>query len=120
MTGFIRCPDRHRRGSVVAGVASLDLNRLTPHVREFVETLTGRHGERLDDWMSDIQNSGAPFLRSFTNGLCNDLGALTAGLTLDHNSGAVEGTGSSAKTIKRGMCGRAKFELLSKRILNPA
>ena len=89
-------------------------------VREFAEMLTQRHGERLDDWMRDVQDNGAPALRSFANGLRNDLDAVTAGLTLDYSSGAVEGTVNRIKMLKRQMFGRAKFDLLRKRILNPA
>lgn len=69
---------------------------------------------------NDVQDNGAPALRSFANGLRNDLDAVTAGLTLPYSSGAVEGTVNRIKTIKRQMYGRARFDLLRKRILNPA
>jgi len=88
-------------------------------VREFAEMLTQRQGERLGDWMRDVQDNGAPALRSFANGLRNDLDAVTAGLTLDYSSGAVEGTVNRIKMLKRQMFGRAKFDLLRKRILHP-
>ena len=52
-------------------------------VREFAEMLTQRQGQRLGDWMRDVQDNGTPALRSFANGLRNDLDAVTAGLTLD-------------------------------------
>ena len=89
-------------------------------VREFAQMLTARHPERLPNWMSDVQDNGAPALRSFANGLRSDLDAVTAGLTLPYSSGAVEGTVNRIKTIKRQMYGRARFDLLRKRILNPA
>jgi transposase len=90
------------------------------HVKEFAEMLTQRRGDRLRNWMGDVKTTGAPALRSFANGLGNDLDAVTAGLTLDYSSGAVEGTVNRIKMIKRQMYGRAKFDLLRKRILNPA
>ena len=40
-----------------------------------------------------------------------------AGLTLDYNSGAVEGTVNRIKQLKMAMYGRAKPDLLRKRIL---
>jgi len=89
-------------------------------VRGFAEMLTERHRDRLPGWMNDVQDNGAPALRSFANGLRNDLDAVTAGLTLPYCSGAVEGTVNRIKTIKRQMYGRARFDLLRKRILNPA
>ena len=58
--------------------------------------------------------------RSFAAGLRNDLDAVTAGLTTHYSSGAVEGTVNRIKMIKRQMFGRAKFDLLRKRILDLA
>lgn len=89
------------------------------HVGEFAQMLTGRHGDRLADWIADVVSTDAAPLRSFANGLGRDLDAVTAGLTLDYNSGAVEGTVNRIKTIKRQMYGRASFDLLRKRILHP-
>jgi transposase len=80
-------------------------------VKDFVEILTGRPGNRLRTWMGDVETTGAPPLRSFAHGLGNDLDALTAGLTLDCSSGAVEGTVNPIKMIKRQIYGRAKFDL---------
>lgn len=89
-------------------------------VQVFAEMLTGRHGERLEEWMRDVEDAGAPALRSFVAGVRTDLAAVTAGLTLNYSSGPVEGTVNRIKMIKRQMFGRAKFDLLRKRILNPA
>ena len=72
-------------------------------ISEFAEMLTERRGERLGDWMHDIDSNGAPALRSFAKGLRNDLDAVTAGLTLNYSSGAVEGTVNRIKTIN-GKC----------------
>jgi transposase len=89
-------------------------------VRDFAEMLTARHGERLGEWIRDVDANGSPALRSFATGLRVDFDAVTAGLTLDYSSGAVEGTVNRIKMIKRQMFGRARFDLLRKRILNPA
>ena len=90
------------------------------HVSEFAQILTGLHGDQLAGWISDVEATDAPTLRSFAHGLRNDLDAVTNGLTLGYSSGAVEGTVNRIKTIKRQMYGRAKFDLLRTRILNPA
>lgn len=65
-------------------------------------------------WLHDVQTTGTPALRSFAAGLRNDLDAVTT----DYSSGAVEGTVNRIKMIKRQMYGRAKFDLLRKRVLN--
>jgi transposase len=89
-------------------------------VHGFARLLTQRQRRRLGDWLQQVDTNGAPALRSFACGLRHDLDAVTAGLTTDYSSGAVEGTVNRIKTIKRQMYGRAKFDLLRKRILNPA
>jgi transposase len=43
--------------------------------------------------------------------------AVTAGLTLPHSSGPVEGNVNRIKMLKRQMYGRAGFDLLRKRVL---
>jgi transposase len=60
---------------------------------------------------------GLPGLHSFTTGLRRDHPAVVNGLTLPSSSGAGEGTGNQIKAIKRQMYGRAKFDLLRKRVL---
>ena len=42
-------------------------------------------------WMGAV-DAALPVLRSFTAGLRRDLDAVVAGLTLEYNSGAVEGS----------------------------
>jgi transposase len=87
------------------------------HVTEFAEMMTGRHGDRLDTWIGKVDADDLPNLHSFTTGLKRDHAAVLNGLTLPHSSGAVEGNVNRIKMIKRQMFGRAKFDLLRKRIL---
>jgi len=51
--------------------------------------------------------------------LQRDLAAVINGLTLPWSSGAVEGHVNRVKMLKRQMYGRAKFDLLRRRILQP-
>jgi transposase len=93
------------------------LDALAGHVTSFAQMMTGRHGERLDAWIAAVDADGQPDLHSFTAGLERDHDAVRNGLTLPHSSGAVEGQVNRIKMIKRQMDGRAKFDLLRKRIL---
>ncbi len=93
------------------------LDALAGHVTEFAKILTGLHGERLDDWIQAIDADDLPAMHSFTAGLKHDHTAVVNGLTMTHNSGAVEGNVNRVKMIKRQMYGRAKFDLLRKRVL---
>jgi transposase len=57
-----------------------------------------------------------PHLNSFAAGLPRDRTAVLNGLTAHYSSAPVEGTVNRIKMIKR-LYGRAKFDLLRKRIL---
>jgi transposase len=86
-------------------------------VRSFAVMLTSLHGFRLGEWIAAAQQAELPGVTGFANGLTSDLDAVTAGLTLPHSSGPVEGNVNRIKMIKRQMYGRASFDLLRKRVL---
>jgi transposase len=93
------------------------LETTATHVATFAEMLTGRHGERLNAWMAAVDEDDLPHLHRFVTGLRRDYQAVRNGLTLSHSSGTVEGNVNRIKMIKRQMYGRAKFDLLRKRVL---
>ena len=93
------------------------LDALAGHVAAFAHILTGRHGDRLDDWIAAVDANDLPALHSFTHGLRLDLDAVRNGLTLPWSSGKVEGNVNRLKMLKRQMYGRAGFPLLRKRVL---
>ena len=86
-------------------------------VRDFADMLCHRHGEHLEAWAAQAENSPVSELRGFAKGLRKDWAAVTAGLTLPYSSGPVEGHVNRIKMIKRQMYGRAKPDLLRKRVL---
>jgi len=100
---------RHRCPEVDAAVR---------HVAGFARMIKDLSGDEamLSKWMGAV-DADLPALRSFTAGLRRDLTAVVAGLTLDYNSGAVEGTVNRVKQLKAAMYGRAKPDLLRKLIL---
>ena len=86
-------------------------------VRDFADMLCNRRGERLEAWAARAEASPVSELRGFSKGLRKDWAAVTAGLTVSYSSGAVEGHVNRIKMIKRQMYGRAKPDLLRKRVL---
>jgi transposase len=107
--------ERGRLNEILARSSALE--RLAYHVTSFAEMMTGLHGERLDAWIAAVEADDFPQLHSFTAGLTRDYAAVVNGLTMEHNSGAVEGAVSRVKSIKGSMYGRAKFDLLRKKVL---
>ncbi|MFD0574931.1 ISL3 family transposase [Dactylosporangium darangshiense] len=86
-------------------------------VSDFAGMLRHRQGQHLDTWISHAQHSGIAALAGFAAGLVKDYEAVRNGLTLDWNSGAVEGNVCRLKAIKRAMFGRANFDLLRRRVI---
>lgn len=79
--------------------------------------MTGRHGDRLEDWITAAERDTLTPLASFAKNLCRDYEAVHNGLTLAYSSGAVEGTINRLKMLKRKVFGRAGLDLLRKRVL---
>ena len=92
-----------------------ELKDLAGHVTAFAAMLTGRRGGRLDDWLAAAGD--CPALAPFANGIRRDYQAVRNALTLEWNSGRVEGLNTRTKLLERQMYGRASFPLLRKRIL---
>ncbi|MGW3201816.1 transposase [Streptomyces sp. NPDC001118] len=86
-------------------------------VRDFAQMMTERRDSELESWLTRAENTGLKPLQSLARGLRQDFDAVTAGLTLEWNSGKVEGNVNRVKRIKRDGCGRAGFDLLRRQIL---
>ncbi len=95
-----------------------ELDAAVRHVAGFARMIKDLSGDEntLTKWIGAV-NADLPALRVFTSGLRRDLAAVVAGLTLPHNSSAVEGTVNRIKQLKAAMYGRAKPDLLRKLIL---
>jgi transposase len=87
-------------------------------IRAFAVMMNERRGRKLlEPWMTAAEATGEPALRSFVTGLRADQDAVTNGLSLRWSSGSVEGHVNRIKMLKRQMYGRAKPDLLRRRIL---
>jgi transposase len=106
------------RGLALIRETSPHLDQAATRVTEFADMMLNRRGEHLETWLNTIEASDLTHLKSFAAGIRNDQAAVTNGLTLEHNSGPVEGTVNKIKTLKRQMYGRAHPDLLRKRLLH--
>lgn len=96
--------------------ASLDSTCLI--VESFARLLIHRGGQdKLTAWGQEVAASDLPELQTFAAGLRRDWAAVSAGVTLPWSSGKVEGHVNRIKMLKRQMFGRAKPDLLRKRVL---
>ena len=86
--------------------------------QQFLRLVRDRPGGRkLDQWAVAVRKTGPPELRGFSRNLQRDWHAVSAGVTARWSSGPVEGHINKLKMIKRQMFGRARFDLLRKRVL---
>jgi transposase len=93
-----------------------ELDRLTLHVRKLAAMMTGGHGDRLEDWIIDIEHDSLAPLARLARNLRHGFDAVGNGLSLLHSSGAVE-VNINRLMLKRQIFGRASLDLLRKRVL---
>lgn len=95
-----------------------ELDAVAECVRIFAEMMRDKRGAELENWL--VRAEATPFapLHSLARGLRQDFAAVTAGLTMEWNSGRVEGNVNRIKMLKRTGYGRAEFDLLRLRILH--
>jgi transposase len=88
--------------------------------QEFAVMVREREHEQLEHWLERADAGGQSALRSFAGGIRRDYAAVEAALKLPYSNGPVEGQVNRLKFLKRQMYGRAKFDLLRKRVLYAA
>jgi transposase len=76
--------------------------------------------QQLGRWMVQTESCGIPELETFVVKLRQDFEAVLAALVTPYSQGQTEGRVNKLKLIKRSMYGRAKFDLLRRRVLYAA
>jgi transposase len=95
-----------------------------PHLKQiyalsqgFVRLVRERTGPELDAWLGQARAQESREIQNFAAGIDNDKEAIALGLTQRWSNGPVEGQVNRLKCLKRQMYGRAKFDLLRRRVL---
>ena len=86
-------------------------------VYTFRQMVRNQEPVQLTSWLQDVKDSGIAALKSFANGIQQDLAAVTNALSSPWSNGQTEGQVNRLKFIKRQMYGRANFDLLRRRVL---
>ena len=84
---------------------------------EFGRLVREREWAALAPWLAAAAASGLPEFRELAAGMQGDRAAIEAALTYEWSSGQVERQVTRLKLVKRQMFGRAKVDLLRKRVL---
>lgn len=97
-----------------------EFDRAYPLAEEFVKIIRGQGAVSIDLWIVRAFDSRIKELKSFANGLQKDFLAVKEATVSPWSNGQTEGQVNRLKLLKRQMYGRAKFDLLRARVLNPA
>jgi len=105
--------------TLLAGVLAedADLARGYDLLQRFRCLVRTRDVAALSGWLEDAQQSELPPFVSLANGILSDRAAVENALTLRWSNGPVEGHIHRLKLIKRQGYGRAKLDLLRRRVL---
>lgn len=85
--------------------------------REFAKIIREQQSEQLDGWLEAANQSGYRVWQNFGAGLKQDKAAVLGALHYHWSNGPTEGHINRLKCLKRLMYGRAKDDLLRKRVL---
>jgi len=86
-------------------------------LQRFRRLVAERDVAGLDAWLDDARASGLARFEALANGLAADRAAVDAAFTTPWSNGPVEGHVHRVKLLKRGGYGRAKLDLLRRRVL---
>lgn len=86
-------------------------------LQRFRQLLKDRDLPALKLWLHDAAESDLPTFMGFANGIKADWAAVEAAFRLPWSNGQLEGQVNKVKLIKRQGYGRAKFDLLRRRVL---
>jgi transposase len=97
--------------------AAPEVGRALNEIMEFRRLLHERDSTALEPWLTMAEGSANAEIRSFATGIRRDQAAVQAALDYAWSSGCVEGHITKIKLAKRAMYGRARFDLLRRRVL---
>jgi transposase len=83
----------------------------------FAAVFRGKQSDTLQTWLDQAKETGLVEIKHFCDGLLRDSKAVNAAVVLPWSNGQVEGQIHRLKLVKRQMYGRAKFNLLRRRVL---
>src|SRR2546422_314336 len=85
--------------------------------QDFTTLVRQRQPAQLEPWLTRAATRTLEALRRFAPGLYEDHEAVKAGVTLPWSTGPVEGHIHRLNMVKRQRFGRARLDLLSRRVL---
>jgi transposase len=112
-----QCTEEHRNLLERICTEQPKLGEVISQARVFAMLVREQQAEKLQNWLERSQASSYRLWKNFALGIEQDRQAVLAALTHSWSNGPTEGHINRLKCLKRQMYGRAKDELLRKRVL---
>ena len=96
---------------------SQTLTELREAMVSFRVVLKGKDTDSLDEWIKKYSASKYNRIANFATHLLDDISAVRNAVSFDYSNGIAEGFNNKIKAIKREMYGRAKKDLLEKKLI---
>lgn len=96
---------------------SQTLTELREAMVSFRVVLKGKNTDSLDEWIKKYSASKYNRIANFATHLLDDISAVRNAVSFDYSNGIAEGFNNKIKAIKREMYGRAKKDLLEKKLI---
>ena len=97
-------------------IAVPEIAHIYAFATRFQAMIRERDPTRFDTWIADMHGSKIRSVDHFVRGIKQDYPAIRAALTYSWSNGQTEGQVNRLKLLKRQMYGRAKLDLLKKRL----
>lgn len=85
--------------------------------KNFYRIIKGDDAAAIKTWITSYEKSSIGRIRTFVYGIKMDIKAVANSITVDVSNGIVEGYVNKLKEVKRSMYGRAKIELLKRKMV---
>ena len=112
-----QCTDEHKSLLERICTEQPQLGEVISQAKTFATLVREQQAEKLQDWLAESQGSSYRIWKNFALGIEQDRQAVQAALTYPWSNGPTEGHINRLKCLKRMMYGRAKDDLLRKRVL---
>jgi transposase len=112
-----QCTEEHRNLIERICAEQPQLGEVISQARTFAMLIREQQVGKLQDWLERSQTSSYRIWKNFALGIEQDRQAVQAALTHNWSNGPTEGHINRLKCLKRQMYGRAKDDLLRKRVL---
>ena len=110
--------DNEQNADIIYKLSALPwFHEMLVAMKTYYDIMKGKNEERLCTWVNKYRNSTVKQIRTLALGISIDIKAVSNAITTNIRNGITEGFVNKLKEVKRTMYGRAKLELLKRKMI---